>query len=191
MPGQHVGYIRVSTLDQSTARQLEGVALEKIFEDKCSGRDTARPALRACLDWLREGDTLHVHSIDRLARNLADLQQVVDQLTAKGVEVRFHKEHLIFGGSAAGGDGNPMQRLLFQVMGAFAEFERALIRERQREGIALAKAAGKYKGRKNALTPEQVRDLRARAGQGESKARLARELGVSRQTVYGYLKGGD
>ena len=191
MSGQHVGYIRVSTLDQSTARQLEGVTLEKIFEDKCSGRDTARPALRACLDWLREGDTLHVHSIDRLARNLADLQQVVDQLTAKGVVVHFHKENLIFGGSTAGGGGDPMQRLLFQVMGAFAEFERALIRERQREGIALAKAAGKYKGRKKALSAEQVREVRARADQGESKAGLARELGVSRQTIYGYLKGED
>lgn len=190
MPGQHVGYIRVSTLDQSTARQLEGVTLEKVFEDKCSGRDTARPALRACLDWLREGDTLHVHSIDRLARNLADLQQVVDQLTAKGVVVHFHKENLLFGGGSAGGGADPMQRLLFQVMGAFAEFERALIRERQREGIALAKAAGKYKGRKKALNPEQVRDLLQRVGRGESKARLAREFGVSRQTLYGYLKAG-
>ncbi|GAB7078805.1 recombinase family protein [Megalodesulfovibrio paquesii] len=189
MPGQHVGYIRVSTLDQSTARQLEGVPLEKVFEDKCSGRDTARPALRSCLEWLREGDTLHVHSIDRLARNLADLQQLVDQLTAKGVVVHFHKEHLVFGGSTAGGGGDPMQRLLFQVMGAFAEFERALIRERQREGIALAKAAGKYKGRKKALSTEQARDLRERAGRGENKARLAREFGVSRQTLYGYLKG--
>lgn len=180
--GQQVGYVRVSSVGQNTQRQLDGIQLDKVFEDKASGKDTSRPGLAACLSHLREGDVLHVHSMDRLARSLDDLRRVVKELTARGVAVQFHKEGLQFTGE----DG-PMSNLLLSMLGAVAEFERSLIRERQTEGIALAKAAGVYKGRKPALTPERGAELSARANAGESKAGLAREFGVSRETVYQYL----
>lgn len=180
--GQQVGYVRVSSVGQSTQRQLDGIQLDKVFEDKVSGKDTSRPGLTACLGHLREGDVLHVHSMDRLARSLDDLRRVVKELTARGVAVHFHKESLKFTG-----DNGPMSNLLLSVLGAVAEFERSLIRERQTEGIALAKAAGVYKGRKPALTPERGAELSARARAGEPKARLAREFGISRETVYQYL----
>ncbi|TVM30472.1 recombinase family protein [Oceanidesulfovibrio marinus] len=180
--GQHVGYLRVSTLDQNTGRQLEEVTLDRRFEDKASAKDTKRPNLEECLAYLRSGDTLHVHSIDRLARNLSDLQKIVNDLTSRGITVQFHKERLTFTGQ-----DSSMQKLMFQMMGAFAEFERSLIRERQREGIAIAKAKGKYKGRKKALTEEQVEEIKARKDQGEPMAKLAREYGVSRTTLYASL----
>jgi DNA invertase Pin-like site-specific DNA recombinase len=182
MSGQHVGYVRVSTVLQNTARQLDGVELNRTFEDKASGKDTARPALDECLKFLRDGDTLHIHSMDRLSRNLDDLRRVVKTLTARGVKVQFHKENLTFSG-----DDSPMANLLLSMLGAVAEFERSIILERQREGIAVAKAEGKYKGRKPSLTPEQVTELQQRAAIGEKKAALAREFGISRETVYQYL----
>ncbi|MDL2210474.1 recombinase family protein [Desulfovibrio sp. OttesenSCG-928-O18] len=181
--GSQIGYIRVSTLDQNTERQLDGMALDKVFEDKASGKDIKRPQLAACLEYLREGDTLVVHSIDRLARNLEDLQRLVRELTGKGVSVRFLKESLTF----EAGEANPMQTLMFQMLGAFAQFERALIRERQREGITLAKKEGRQLGRAKALTAEQEQALRERVAQGANKKELAAELGVSRQTLYRYL----
>lgn len=183
MTGQRIGYRRVSTTDQNSARQLDGVALDRIFEDHASGRDTARPGLDALLDFIREGDTLVVHSLDRLARNLDDLRRLVGDLTADGIRVEFVKEGLLFTG-----DDNPMSKLLLSVMGAFAEFERALIRERQREGIALAKARGAYKGRKPALDAVAVAELRRRVADGEAKAEVARALGISRETLYKYLR---
>lgn len=180
--GQEVGYVRVSSLLQNTARQLDGVQLDKVFEDRASGKDTQRPQLEACLAHLREGDTLHVHSMDRLARNVDDLRRMVKDLTGRGVVVRFHKEGLNFTG-----EDSPMANLLLSMLGAVAEFERALILERQREGIALAKSQGVYKGRKPSLSPERAEELRARAAAGESKSQLAREFKVSRDTVYAYL----
>ena len=182
MSGKQVGYVRVSTLVQNTARQLDGVALDKVFEDKASGKDTDRPQLSACLEFLREGDTLHVHSMDRLARNLDDMRRIVKDLTGRGVVVQFHKEGLSFAG-----DDSPMNTLLLSMLGAVAEFERSLILERQREGIAIAKAEGKYQGRKPKLTEEQAQQLRQRAAAGEKKAALAREFGISRETLYQYL----
>jgi len=184
--GQRIGYVRVSSADQNTARQLEGVELDRVFTDHLSGKDLARPQLEAMLLFLREGDTLLVHSMDRLARNLDDLRSLVATLTKRGVRVEFIKESLSFSGEAS-----PMAQLLLSVMGAFAEFERALIRERQREGIALAKAAGKYKGRKKSLCAEDVARARKQIAQGVSKARIARDLGVSRETLYGYLRQQD
>lgn len=183
MAGKNIGYARVSTIDQSTARQLEGVTLDRLFEDKASGKSADRPQLVACLDYLRDGDVLHVHSMDRLARNLDDLRGIVRALTERGVEVRFHKEGLTFNG-----DDSPMAKLLLSMMGAFAEFERSLILERQREGIALAKQRGAYKGRKPSLTPAQVAEIQARAAAGEKKAALAREYEVSRETLYAHLR---
>ncbi|WP_373506712.1 recombinase family protein [Thiocapsa sp.] len=186
MSGKAIGYLRVSTTDQTTARQLDGVELDRVFEDQVSGSSAMnRPALIQCLDYLRDGDVLHVHSIDRLARNLLDLQKLVEELTRRGVTVHFHKERLVF----TGDDGDPMQTLMFQMMGAFAQFERALIRSRQREGIAAAKAAGKHLGRRSALTGEQIEEARARREAGESMSALAKAYGVSRQTLYVHLGG--
>ena len=180
--GKRIGYVRVSTLDQNESRQLEGVQLDKRFVDKASGKDTKRPQLLAALDYLRDGDVLVVHSMDRLARNLDDLRKIVLGLTERGVVVEFAKEHLTFTS-----EDNAMSKLLLSVMGAFAEFERSLIRERQREGITLAKKAGVYKGRKPSLTPERITQLRARVAAGEKKAALAREFGISRETLYSYV----
>ena len=185
MTGEHIGYIRVSTLYQDTERQLDGVHLDKVFTDKVSAKDAKRPALGECLDYLRAEDTLHIHSIDRLARNLRDLQDIVSGLVDRGIHVRFEKEGLDL---KANGKANPMTKLMLHMMGAFAEFERELILERQREGIELAKKAGKYKGRKRSLDEDQGKELVRRALAGESKAALAREFGVSRQVVYDYIR---
>ena len=179
--GKRIGYVRVSTLDQNESRQLEGVQLDKRFVDKASGKDTKRPQLQAALDYVRDGDVLVIHSMDRLARNLDDLRRIVMELTGRGVVVEFVKEHLTFTS-----EDNAMSKLLLSVMGAFAEFERSLIRERQREGIALAKKAGVYRGRKPSLTPERIAQLRGRVAAGEKKAALAREFGISRETLYSY-----
>jgi DNA invertase Pin-like site-specific DNA recombinase len=151
-----------------------------VFTDKASGKDTKRPQLQACLEYLRDGDLLVVHSMDRLGRNLGDLKNMVTDLTDRGVQVHFTKENLTFTGE---GD-SPMSHLLLHLLGAVAEFERSLIRERQREGIALAKVAGVYKGRKRALAAETVQEIRSRVIAGERKSRLAVEYGVSRQTLY-------
>lgn len=183
MKGHRIGYVRVSSYDQNPERQLEHVQVDKVFTDKASGKDTQRPQLDALLDFVREGDTVVVHSMDRLARNLDDLRRLVQKLAKRGVRVEFVKESLAFTG-----DDSPMANLMLSVMGAFAEFERALIHERQREGIALAKQRGAYRGRKKALSPKQVGELRQRAGAGEQKAVLAREFGISRETLYQYLK---
>jgi DNA invertase Pin-like site-specific DNA recombinase len=178
-----VGYVRVSSVDQNTVRQLDGVEVERVFTDKASGKDVERPKLDELLAFVRDRDTVIVHSMDRLARNLDDLRRIVRTLTGKGVRVEFVKENLAFTG-----EDSPMATLLLSVMGAFAEFERALILERQREGIAAAKQRGVYAGRKPALTPEQARQLRERADGGEPKSALAREFGISRETVYSYLR---
>jgi DNA invertase Pin-like site-specific DNA recombinase len=179
--GQRIGYRRVSTIDQNTVRQLDGVEVDKVFTDKASGKDTDRPELARALEYVREGDTLVVHSMDRLARNLEDLRRIVRELTGQGVRVEFVKESLTFTG-----EESPMNTLLLSMLGAVAEFERSMILERQREGIALAKAAGKYKGRKAALNQDRADELRARLAAGEGVSSLAREYGVSRQTVYNY-----
>lgn len=184
MSGQLVGYIRVSTSEQNTDRQLDGVQLDEVFTDKASGGTTDRPQLQLCLKHCRKGDTLIVHSMDRLARNLDDLRRIVLGLTEKGVTVRFHKEGLTFSSDKK----DAMGELLLNVMGAFAQFERSLIRERQAEGIAKAKEKGVYKGRKKALTPEQVAALIEEVKAGEPKATVAKRHGISRETLYQYLR---
>lgn len=179
MSGKRVGYIRVSSFDQNTDRQLEGAQLDKKFTDKASGKDINRPAFTELLNYVREDDLVIVHSMDRLARNLDDLRQIVQNLTGKKVKVQFIKENLIFTG-----EDSPMSQLLLSVMGAFAEFERSLIKERQKEGIAIAKNKGAYKGRSKALTAEQVLQVREKIGQGVPKTLVAIEMGVSRWTLY-------
>lgn len=183
MKGQRVGYVRVSSFDQNPERQLEHVQVERLFTDKASGKDTQRPELEALLAFVRDSDTVVVHSMDRLARNLDDLRRIVQKLAKRGVCIEFVKESLTFTG-----EDSPMATLLLSVMGAFAEFERALILERQREGIAAAKQRGAYTGRKPTLTAEQARELCERAAAGERKSLLAKEFGISRETVYSYLR---
>jgi DNA invertase Pin-like site-specific DNA recombinase len=183
MNGQRIGYIRVSSLDQNPERQLEGVATDRVFTDKASGKDAHRPKLEEMLKFVRDGDTVLVHSMDRLARNLDDLRRIVQDLTRRGIRVEFVKEGLHFTG-----EDSPMANLLLSVMGAFAEFERALIKERQREGIALAKQRGAYRGRKKALTPQQAIEARRRVANGETKTKVARDLGITRETLYQYLR---
>ncbi len=138
-----VGYIRVSTVDQNTERQLNGLELDKIFEDKCSGKDTNRPALEQLKEYVRDGDVIYIHDISRCSRNVADLLTLIKEFQSQGVAVKFVKENLLFDNDAA----NPMNELMLTILGAIYQFERSMLLERQREGIAIAKAAGKYKGR--------------------------------------------
>jgi len=179
MKGQRIGYVRVSATDQNAARQLDGIEVDRVFTDRASGKDVQRPALEELMGYVRQGDTVLVHSMDRLARNLDDLRQIVQTLTRRGVVIEFLKEHLRFTG-----EDTPMANLMLAVMGAFAEFERALIRERQREGIAQARRRGAYRGRKPVLSRDRLEEVRRLAAAGMGKAALARQFGVSRQTIY-------
>lgn len=183
MSGRKIGYIRVSSFEQNPERQLEGISLNKKFIDRAAGKDTDRAQLEAMLDYARDGDTIIVHSMDRLARNLDDLRRLVTQFTAQQVKVEFLKEGLTFTG-----EDSPMSKLLLSVMGAFAEFERALIKERQMEGIALAKKRRAYKGRKAVLSQEQISEIKTRVVNGDKKSQIARDFAISRETLYQYLK---
>ena len=183
MSGQRIGYIRVSTLDQHTERQLDGIQVDKTFTDKASGKDTKRPQLELLMSFVRSGDTVIVHSMDRLARNQDDLHHIVQTLTTKGVRIEFLKEHLTFTG-----EDSPMSKLMLSVMGAIHEFDRAILKERQREGIVLAKKRGAFRGRKKSLSPAAVKELRQRIAAGMSKSLAAREFSIRRETLYKYLK---
>jgi len=179
MTGVVVGYVRVSSSDQNTDRQELGGDCAKVFTEKVSGASRERPALAEMLEYVREGDTVRVWSMDRLARSLADLIGLVQELTAKGVTVEFLKERLAF----TPGADDPYAQLQLHLLGAFAEFERSIIRSRQAEGIAKAKEKGVY-ARQASLTPEQVTTATRRRSEGVPVARIARDLGVSRQTLY-------
>lgn len=180
-----VAYKRVSTILQNTDRQsFEGFEIDKTFEDRASGKDKERPELQNCLEYLREGDTLLVHSIDRLARSLQDLNEIVRRLTDKGVIVKFIKENLEFNQSG----GNYADELILNVLGAIAQFERNLILERQREGIAKAKLEGKYKGRSKSLSDEQVTQIKMEIELGIPKSKIAQRYGIGRTTLYKYIK---
>jgi DNA invertase Pin-like site-specific DNA recombinase len=186
-PGQRVAYRRVSSLDQSTARQLDGMTFDREFTDKASGKDTSRPALQEALAYLREGDRLVTHSMDRLCRNLGDLRDIVKSLTSRGVAVEFVKENMVFTN-----DSTPMAQFMLNIMGSFAELERAMILSRQREGVAIARAKGVYKGRVPAIRSNNGKaELFERLqASGAKVTAMAKELGVSRQTIYSMLKAG-
>jgi DNA invertase Pin-like site-specific DNA recombinase len=172
-----IGYTRVSTLDQSTDRQELGDI--RIFEDKASGKSTDRPALQEMLAYIREGDEVVVYSIDRLARNLRDLEDIIKEVNSKGASVTFMTEKLTFSGS-----DDAMSTLMLQMIGAFSQFERSMIRKRQAEGIAAAKAKGKdspYKGRKQSIDRKVVMKM---LNAGEGMTAVAKSLGVSRQSIY-------
>ena len=179
--GQNIGYIRVSTSDQSLLRQLTDVKLDKVFEDKYGAMKAAeRDGLMACLDYIRSGDTLHVHSIDRLARSLRDLQAIVDGLVKNGVTIVFHTENLVFNG-----DDNPMSTLILQMLGAFAQFERSITRARQREGIDAAMAAGTFRGRPNNF--HKADEVKRMKSEGVPMQDIAAKFKITTRTAYNLL----
>ncbi len=181
---ERVGYIRVSSYSQNHERQLDGIERQRTFIDHASGKDIQRPQLQAMVDYVRKGDAVIVHSMDRLARNLDHLRSLVQKFTDKGISVEFIKEGLTFTGK-----DSPMPKLLLSMMGAVAEFERSLIKERQQEGIEQAKKRGVYsiKGRTK-LSKEQIAEIKRRVAQRENKSQLAREHGICRATLYKYLE---
>lgn len=183
MTHQIVGYIRVSSQGQNTARQLAGIELDKEFVDMVTGSNKDREGLKQCLAYVREGDQLVVDSIDRLARNLQDLQEIVDGLIKKGVSVKFIKENLTFNATK-----DPIATLTLQIMGAFAEFERTMIRARQREGIDAAKKSGKHLGRPSKLTLEMSLEAIKLKEKGTSIRQIAKKLKVARASVYKMLE---
>jgi DNA invertase Pin-like site-specific DNA recombinase len=176
MSGKTIGYIRVSTVGQNTERQLDGIELDKVFEEKVSAKTKDRPKLNEMLDYIREGDSVVVHDISRLARNIQDLHHLVESITAKGATLQFKKEGLTFSGDKK----DPMSQLLLSMLGAVYQFEREIMKERQREGIAVAKKAGKFKGRPTTISKEEI--LRV-VGEGNSIAKTAQILGVSQSSV--------
>ena len=175
-----VGYKRVSSVDQNLERQdLQNV--EKVFEEKLSGKNAKdRPALQEMIQWVRDGDKVVVWSIDRLARDLRDLQDIISILTGKGVSITFVSENLTFSANQE----DPFAQLQLHLMGAFAQFERSIIKKRQAEGIAKAKAKGVYKGRSKSIDRDKVKALRA---EGLSTYKIADQLGVSRMSVHRIL----
>lgn len=186
----HIAYKRVSASDQNLSRQLAecSVPFSFVYEEKVSAKDTNRPELQKLLNDENLGRlhnvTLHVHSLDRLARNLADLLAIIEKLRGKGWTIRFHKEGLCFSGSAS----NPLDILMLQMLGSFAEFERNLMLERQREGIEIAKQQGKYKGRKPVLTDSEIDNLKAAAlTPGANKSAVAKQFSISRASLYKYI----
>ena len=183
--GRILGYKRVSSLEQNTARQLDGVHVDLEFEDKVSGKSMERPKLQELMRTAFKGDTVVVHSMDRLARNLIDLKNIVSSLVATGAQVQFLKENLTFSGKA-----DPYSELMLNLMGSFAEFERQLIKGRQMEGIAIKKAAGGYAGvgRKQSITPAQIAIIKERVAAGEMKTKIAADMKISRESVYKLLK---
>ena len=180
-------YIRVSSSSQNIERQLTAlkhINTPAVFIDECSASSTNRPKLEECLTYCRDGDLLHVYSIDRLARNLVDLRKIVTDLRRNSISIYFHKENLSFGGS----QGDSINELLLNMLGAVAEFERSLVREHQAEGIAIAKKNGKYKGRTKMLDSGQIEQLNNLHEIGLSKTQIATKLGISRSSVYNYIK---
>lgn len=184
--GQEVGYIRTSTTTQKLDRQLDGMELDRVFTEQRSAKSTEqRKELQACIDYLRADDNLHIHSIDRLARNLADLKSLVTKINAKGATVHFHKENLIFKGNGA---SDPMQQLMLNMMGAFAEFEHSIIVERRREGVAIALEKGVKFGRMAKVTPEIALEIQTKKAAGVKISELMDQYKIGRRTVYDALK---
>lgn len=184
--GKRVGYVRVSSAEQNPARQLEALGeCDKLFTEHASGRNaTERPQLAALLDYVREDDHVVCSSMDRLARSVTDLNAIVQQITGEGASIEFLHERLTFTRE----ETDPFAQFQLNLMASFAQFERELIRQRQAEGIAAAKARGAYKGRPRKLNAAQLKQLRTRALAGESKKQLMKDYGISRSTLYRSLE---
>ena len=179
-------YIRVSTTLQNTDRQLLNIPCDREYEDKLSGKDTNRPQLQAMLDNLRSGDIVNVHSMDRLARNVQDLLKLIDTILQKGASITFHKETMTFNNNK---QTDAFQKLMLTMLGAISEFERAIILERQKEGIAIAKAKGKYKGGKKKLSDQQIQEIKAVVNDRKTNiSTLAKKYNITRQTIYNLIK---
>lgn len=180
--GHLIGYARVSTDDQEAQLQhdaLTEAGCARIFTDKASGRSTDRPELTAALDCLRPGDTLCVWKLDRFARSLIDLVTLVDSLAARGIGFK------VLTGALASIDPNtPDARLMLQVVGAMAEFERSLIKDRTRAGLDVARAQGRVGGRPAVMDADKLAAAKARKAKGESVTAIAKAIGVSRATLY-------
>ncbi|WP_028582328.1 recombinase family protein [Desulfogranum japonicum] len=185
MMAPNVGYIRVSTSEQNTDRQLDGINIDKMFEEKVSGKDMKRPQLQDLLNYVREGDHVHVHELSRLGRSVIDLHKIVNELLDRGVTVTFHKENMTF---VPGKQADPIQELMFGMLANFAQFERSLIKQRQREGIEAAKARGKHLGRPRSMTKEQEAEIKQKKSEGATPTQLAKEYGCSRALIYKIIK---
>lgn len=174
-------YIRCSTVEQNTARQLVDVPCDQKFTDMASGKNVKRPELQNLLNTIRAGDVINVHSLDRMCRNVKDLLEIVEKIQQKGATIKFHKENLTFSPNA----NDPMNKAIMTIIGAIAELERNLILERVREGVAQAKQAGKYKGRQNSLSEIQADELRAMIGK-YNRSKIAKHFGITVRSTYRY-----
>ncbi|MFF0220684.1 recombinase family protein [Streptomyces sp. NPDC004629] len=186
--GHLIGYARVSTDDQEAQLQRDALTeagCSRIFEDKASGKNTDRPELGAVLDYLREGDTLIVWKLDRLGRSLIDLVSIVDGLRERGIGFR-----VLTGALSAVDTTSADGRLFFQIIAAMAEFERSLIKDRTKAGLAAAKAQGRAGGRPTVITDDLLVAAKTRKAKGESVSAIAKALGVSRATLYRHLPDG-
>ncbi len=185
MTGQKIGYKRLSSTDQKTDRQLESLQLDIVFEEKISGKDTKRPQLEAMLGQLREGDHIYIHELSRLGRSMIDLYRLVDKILEKGVIITFLKEKITY---APGQVADPMQEAMLGMLATFSQFERSLIRQRQREGIEAAKKAGKHLGRPVKLNDQQRAEVIEKHQEGMNPTQLSQEYGVSRGTIYNAVR---
>ena len=175
-------YIRVSTISQNTDRQLVGVPCDREFTEKISAKDMERPQLQAMLSTLRKGDMVNVHELSRLARNTKDLLAIVEQILGLGASIKFHKENMTFN---SGETHDAFQQLMLTMLGAISQFERNLMLERQREGIAIAKAKGKYKGKQSRFNNADIQKMKERFSMPETnKSALAKDFGITRQHLY-------
>lgn len=174
-------YKRVSTQEQNLDRQLNGLVFDREFVEKVSGKNTDRPELQSLLSVLRLEDEVHVHELSRLARNTKDLLSIVEQVLDSGSNISFHKENLHF---ISGQKRPPVQDLMLSLLGAIAQFERDLLLDRQREGIALAKQRGVYKGRKSRFTDDDIDQIRSEFLEVKNKSRLAKKWKISRPYLY-------
>jgi DNA invertase Pin-like site-specific DNA recombinase len=184
MKHQVIGYQRVSSVGQNTDRQLVDLELDRIFTEKASGKSIeSRPILRECMNYLRDGDELCVHSMDRLARNTEELLSIVRELIGKGVTIRFCKENLTFAGS----NSDPFKTLMLNMLAAFGQFERELINERRKEGVAAARNNGKKFGAPVKLTENIKIRIDTLLQEGLTKRDIAKEVGLGEATIYRYV----
>lgn len=179
---ENIGYIRVSSEGQNTDRQLDGVQLDKRFIDKISGASKDRPQLNACLQYIRSGDTLHVHSIDRLSRSIRDMEELVTGIVTRGITIMFHNENLTFSRT----EDNPFATMQLHLLTVFAQFERSVSKKRQREGIEVARSQGKHLGRPT-LDYSRRDEAIELSKAGRNISQISRAMKLSRASIYKLL----